>query len=187
MAYPYAFASLLYTWGMYCSVVASGEALRKIEVEQGRLSHALPSEAAGMHTEAPCRQSSRDHVRYVWRLTPKHVSEIGGLLDVRGCHVYVKSMYEVAFGTSLESGQLKVKSSCRNPGIALPHKAAVRPPCADPCAVEETPSGSSKSSEVLKSALSSEHAWATLDLSGGAIYPSDALMVVPLSTSEVHL
>ena len=54
----------------------------------------------------------------------------------------------------------QLQSSCRSSGAGLLYKSAVTPPFVDSCAVEEV------SSEVLKSSLSSERAWATLDLLG---------------------
>lgn len=73
VAYPYAFGSILYTWGMHCSVVASAEVLRKIEVEQGRLSRSSASGAArAMPPGAPRRRRATDHVGYAWRLMSKH-------------------------------------------------------------------------------------------------------------------
>ena len=111
MAYPYAFGSLLYTWGMYCSVVASAGVLRKIEVEQGRLSRSLTSEAArGMPTEAPRRKNASDHVGYACRFMPNHALESRGLLDLRGCHVFEGSMLEVAFELGQRSRQFSLRA-----------------------------------------------------------------------------
>ena len=128
VAYPYAFGSLLYTWGMYCSVVASAEVLRKIEVEQGRLSRSWASEAArGTPTEALRQKNATKHARYAQPLICEHALGREGLLDWRGCHVCREDMHEIAVQSSLrkeaellqEEGGQPVIQGCEEVSICI--------------------------------------------------------------------
>ena len=56
VAYPYAAGSLLYTWGAYCTMMASADALRQLEVQGGTARMQGQAATSGQPVQTPAVQ-----------------------------------------------------------------------------------------------------------------------------------